>query len=149
LRMPGCSASLVSPHGLVATNHHCAQGSVIKVSGEGEGLLDAGFYARAMGEERRVPDLYMDQLVAIEDVTDEVTAATAGAQTDAGRAAALEEAVEAVEARLLGGRGGGHVVQVVGLYDGGRYSAYTFRRYTDVRLVMAPERALGYFGGDF
>ncbi|HLT48557.1 MAG TPA: S46 family peptidase [Rubricoccaceae bacterium] len=152
LRMPGCSASFVSPHGLVATNHHCAQGSVIEVSAEGEGLLDAGFFARSLEEERPVPGMYMDQLVAIEDVTDEVLAATAGAQTDAERAAALEAATDAVEARLLGERGGegaGFVVQVVGLYHGGRYSAYTFRRYTDVRLVMAPERALGYFGGDF
>jgi hypothetical protein len=152
LRMPGCSASFVSPHGLVATNHHCAQGSVLNVSEEGEGLLDAGFYARTLEEERLVEGMYMDQLIAIEDVTDEVLAALEGAQTDAERAAAQEEATEAVEARLLdahGGEGAGYVVQVVGLYNGGRYSAYTFRRYADVRLVMAPERALGYFGGDF
>ncbi|MDX1418418.1 MAG: S46 family peptidase [Rubricoccaceae bacterium] len=152
LRMPGCSASFVSPHGLVATNHHCAQSSIIGVSAEGEGLLDAGFIARSLDEERPIEGMYMDQLIAIEDVTDEVLAAAAGAETDAERVAALEEATEAVEARLLEARGGedaGYVVQVVGLYDGGRYSAYTFQRHSDVRLVLAPERALGYFGGDF
>jgi hypothetical protein len=152
LRMPGCSGSFVSPHGLFATNHHCAQGSVVAVSAEGEGLLDAGFYARRLEEERPVPGLFVDQLVAIADVTDEVLAAGEGAATDAERAEAQRAAAAAVEARLLAERGGeeaGYAVQVVGLYHGGRFSAYTFRRYADVRLVMAPERALGYFGGDF
>lgn len=152
LRMPGCSASFVSPHGLVATNHHCALGSVVAVSAEGEGLLDAGFAARSPAEERPVPGLYMDQLVETADVTDEVRAALEGAETDAERADARRAAVEAVQNRLLEARGGesaGYAVQVVPLYSGGRYTAYTFRRYTDVRLVFAPEEALGYFGGDF
>ena len=157
LRMPGCSASFVSPHGLVLTNHHCAQSSVVAVDRGGEGLLDAGFAAASLGDERRVPDLYMDQLVAIEDVTDEVSAPVDAAQTDAEREAAFAEAEAAVRARLLAPYGvaepdeaaDDYVVQVVGLYDGGRYSAYTFRRYRDVRLVMAPERSLGYFGGDY
>jgi hypothetical protein len=154
LRMPGCSASFVSPHGLFATNHHCAQGSVISVSAEGEGLLDAGFYARTLAEERPVPGMYVDQLVAIADVTGEVLAALEGAgpETDAERAEVQRAIVESIEAGLLAERGGeeaGYVVQVVPLYHGGRFSAYTFRRYADVRLVMAPERALGYFGGDF
>ncbi|MDX1438853.1 MAG: S46 family peptidase, partial [Rubricoccaceae bacterium] len=151
LRMPGCSASFVSPNGLVATNHHCGQGSIIRVSEEGEGLLDNGFYARSLEEERQVPNLYMDQLVEIEDVTDHVTAMidAAGAQTDAEAAAASAEAVEAVQEAIQAERGEGFTVQVVALYNGGRYSAYTYRRYTDVRLVMAPEARLGYFGGDF
>ena len=156
LRMPGCSASFVSPNGLVLTNHHCAQSHVIAVDEGGEGLLDNGFQAPDLEAERRVPGLTMDQLVAIDDVTDEVAAAVDAAQTDAEREAALEAATEAVTARLLAGYGieapdpdaDDYVVQVVGLYQGGRYSAYTFRRYRDVRLVMAPERALGFFGGD-
>ncbi|MDT0632139.1 S46 family peptidase [Rubrivirga sp. S365] len=157
LRMPGCSASFVSPHGLVLTNHHCAQSSVVAVDEGGEGLLDAGFAATELGQERRVPDLYMDQLVAIEDVTAEMSAPVDAAQTDAEREAAFAEAEAAVTARLLADYGvtapdedaDDYVVQVVALYDGGRYSAYTFRRYRDVRLVMAPEQALGFFGGDY
>ena len=156
LRMPGCSASFVSPNGLVLTNHHCAQRHVIAVGEPGEGLLDNGFYATSLGEERRVPGLTMDQLVAIEDVTDELAAAVDAAQTDAERQAAREGATDAVTARLLAGYGiadpdpdaDDYVVQVVALYDGGRYSAYVFRRYRDVRLAMAPEQALGFFGGD-
>ncbi len=156
LRMPGCSASFVSPHGLVLTNHHCAQSHVIAVSGEGEGLLDNGFTAAALAQERRVDGLYMDQLVAIDDVTDEMSGPIDAAQTDAERRAATEATSAAVTARLLAARGiaepdpeaDDFVVQVVALYNGGRYSAYTFRRYRDVRLAMAPERALGFFGGD-
>ncbi len=156
LRMPGCSASFVSPHGLVLTNHHCAQSHVIAVSQAGEGLLDNGFSATSLGQERRVDGLYMDQVVAIDDVTDEMTARVDAAQTDAERQAATESASQAVTARLLAARGiaspdsdaDDFVVQVVALYNGGRYSAYTFRRYRDVRLAMAPERALGFFGGD-
>ena len=156
LRMPGCSASFVSPNGLVLTNHHCAQSHVVAVSRPGEGLLDNGFTATSLDQERVVPDLYMDQLVAIDDVTDEVAAAVDAAQTDAERQAAFADAERGVTARLLGARGiatpdpdaDDFVVQLVALYNGGRYSAYTFRRYRDVRLVMAPERALGFFGGD-
>ena len=154
LRMPGCSASFVSPHGLVATNHHCGQSSVIGVDRGGEGLLDAGFYARSLDEERPVAGMYMDQMVAIDDVTAEIVAA-GDAATDAD--AAIAAATDAVVARLLAARGvmdaeaedADYVVQVVPLYNGGRYSAYTFRRWRDVRLVMAPEARLGYFGGDY
>ena len=151
LRMPGCSASFVSPNGLVATNHHCGQGSVISVSEPGEGLLDNGFAAHSLEQERPVDDLYMDQLVDIADVTDEVTVmiGAAGAQTAAEAAAAASDAVESIEEDMSAELGDGFTVQVVALYNGGRYSAYTYRRYTDVRLVMAPEARLGYFGGDF
>ncbi|WP_420454396.1 S46 family peptidase [Rubrivirga sp.] len=156
LRMPGCSASFVSPNGLVLTNHHCAQRHVVAVDRGGEGLLDNGFSATSLDQERRVDGLFMDQLVAIDDVTDAMSAPVDAAQTDAERRAAFEAAEAEVTARLLAPYGitapdadaDDYVVQVVALYNGGRYSAYTFRRYRDVRLAMAPERSLGFFGGD-
>ena len=157
LRMPGCSASFVSPHGLVATNHHCAEGAVVAVDRGGEGLLDGGFTAQRLADERRAPEMTMDQLVATEDVTAEMSAAVDAATTAEARTAATAAATAAITARLLAARGvadpadaaAPFAVQVVALYDGGRYSAYTFRRYRDVRLVMAPELRLGAFGGDY
>jgi hypothetical protein len=152
LRLPNCTASFVSPNGLVMTNHHCARGALAQVTQEGEHLLDDGFLTGSLADERPAPMLWLDQLVAIDDVTEEVYGAMEGAETIAERASARDEAIEAIQARKLneaGGEEGGHVVQVVSLYSGGRYSAYTFRRYSDVRIVMAPEIAMGHFGGDY
>lgn len=151
LRLPGCTASFVSPHGLVMTNHHCGRGAVAQVSLPGETLLDDGFTTSSLEEERPVPGLYVDQLVAIEDVTEEIFAALEGQETDAEKASARQEAIQAAQSRVLDAAGGpdaGFVVQIINLYNGGRYSAYTFKRYTDLRVVMAPELNLGYFGGD-
>lgn len=157
LRIPGCSASFVSPEGLIATNHHCAEGSVVKVSRPGEGLLDKGFLARTRAQERRIPDYYVDQAIATDDVTEAVEARirAANPQTDAERLQAQRDAAEAQRVEMLRARGidpadrdADVIVQIVPLYQGGRYSAYTYRRYRDVRLVMAPEVRLGFFGGD-
>jgi hypothetical protein len=151
LRLPNCTASFVSPYGLVLTNHHCARTSVEAVSRGDEDLLKTGFTSASLDEERHVPGLYVDQLIALEDVTNEVYAAIDGMETDAEKAAARTDAIDAISERITDAAGGadaGIVVQVINLYNGGRYSAYTFKRYSDLRLVMAPELQLGYFGGD-
>ena len=151
LRIPGCSASFVSPSSLVMTNHHCARSYVSQVSGPGENLLDNGFYASSLEEERPAEGLYADQLIDIIDVTDEVYAALDSAQTDAERADVRQQAIAQITERITdeeGGAEGDVEVEVISLYNGGQYAAYVFRRYPDVRLVMAPELQLGYFGGD-
>jgi len=150
LRIPNCSASLVSADGLVLTNHHCAREFVTQVSGEGEGLLDEGFYATDLADERPVEDFQADQLVDLVDVTDEVNARL-DEVAESERPAAREELLEEIRTRLLedlGGDEAGVVVEMVSLYDGGRTSAYVFRRYTAARLVMAPELRMGFFGGE-
>ena len=150
LRIPSCSASFVSPNGLVMTNHHCAREFVTQVQAEGEGLLDRGFYATDLADERPVEDFEADQLVEIVDVTDEVNTRL-DAVSEEDRAQAREEILAEIEERILDERGGedsGHVVEMVSLYNGGRTSAYVFRRYTQARLVMAPELQIGFFGGD-
>jgi hypothetical protein len=152
LRIPGCSAAFVSPYGLVVTNHHCVRGSaVVRVSGEGESLLDEGFFARSLEEERPIPNYYVDQLIGAEDVSDEILAATDLATSDEERQALRREVIEGIEARIEAqheGREGTVRVEVTPLYNGGRYSAYTYRRYPDVRLVAAAELQMGFFGGD-
>ena len=151
LRIPGCTASFVSSYGLVLTNHHCSRSAISSVSQEGEELLDAGFYAKSVSEERPVPNMYADQLISIEDVTDEIFAAQDSAQTDAERVQFRENAISLIQERIKEASELSDeevVVEVVPLYHGGRYSAYTFKRYSDMRLVMAPEMLIGYYGGD-
>ncbi len=151
LRIPNCSASLVSPNGLVMTNHHCARDFVTQVSLEGENLLDEGFYAATLADERAVDEFDADQLIEIVDVTEEIRAIVDAAPDAEARSAVRDSVTEAVAGRIAEERGGedaGIEVEVVSLYNGGLYSAYVFRRYSRAALVMAPELGLGYFGGE-
>jgi hypothetical protein len=150
LRVPGCSASFVSPDGLVVTNHHCVRNAITQVTRPGEALLDEGFFARELEAERRIPNYYADQLIAVEDVSSEVFAAMDTARDDAARQQARQAALARVEARLRERHAGAFAihVQIIPLYQGGRYSAYVFRRFTDVRMVAAAELQTGYFGGN-
>jgi hypothetical protein len=151
LRIPGCSSSFVSPNGLMVTNHHCIRGRLSGVARPGETLLDSGFVARSVAEERPIPGYYADQLIAIEDVSTEVLAAVDSAGTEAARAEARRAALERIERRLRAAHadlGDAVRIQIVPLYNGGRYSAYVFRRFTDIRLVAAVELQMGFFGGD-
>ncbi len=146
LRLPNCTASFVSSDGLVLTNHHCARESTTSVTQEGESLLDDGFYATTMAEERRVPDLYVDQMILMEDVTALVQAGVSPSASEARRAQELEARQEAIadSADAVHGLD----CDVTELYNGGKYSMYCFKRYDDVRLVFTPELKIGYFGGD-
>ena len=150
LRIPSCSASFVSSHGLVMTNHHCGRTFVSQVSEEGENLLDNGFYARSLEEEREVEDFDADQLVEIVDITPEVEERTIGL-VGGNLVEAREEVMEEIGNRLQEERGGeeeGWIVEPISLYNGAKASAYVFRRYSNAKLVMAPELQIGFFGGD-
>jgi hypothetical protein len=150
VRIPGCSGSFVSPEGLVMTNHHCAREAITSVAQDGEGQLDDGFIARSRDEERPLPDVWVDQLIDLRDVTADILT---GVDESAGldeQAATIESNTNALIAETLEALGDEtkYEVQVISLFNGGRYSLYVYRRYRDVRLVMAPELQLGYFGGD-
>ena len=122
-----------------------------QVTQEGETLLDDGLYATSLEEERPIPNYYVDQLVAAQDVSDEVLQALDQATTEAGREAARREVISQIQDRIGARHSGGEGtvrVEVTALYNGGRYSAYTYRRHTDVRMVAAAELQLGFFGGD-
>ena len=152
LDIGGCSAGFVSPNGLIVTNHHCVRGDVNRLSRPGETLLDSGFVARTLEEERRIPGFTADQLLAAVDVTAEVDAAAAQAGDDAGRTQARRDAGAAAAARLrqqYAQPGDSIRVRIVPLYNGARTSAYVFRRFTDVRLVVAVELGVANFGGDW
>jgi hypothetical protein len=141
-----CSASFVSADGLVMTNHHCARQSITQITQEGEDLNTTGFIAQTLQDERPVPGLYVDQLVLFKDVTDEVIDEINKAKTDEERAKFEDEIISKIEEREATATG--LEVAITKLYNGGKYSLYGYKRYTDVRLVLAPEDQLGFFGGD-
>ena len=150
LRLPNCSASFVSPNGLVMTNHHCAREAVTQVSRPGENLINDGFYARTRADERPIEDIHVDQLIDIINVTDEIESRLRGV-SDRDRFQRQEEVFEEVQERIARERGGAQAginVEVISLFAGGHYSAYVFRRYTNLKLVVAPELQIGFYGGD-
>jgi len=141
----GCSASFVSEGGLVMTNHHCAHACVEQVSSRERDLVRNGFYAPAAGDEIRCPDVEVNQLVSIADVTARMSRATEGLE-----GARFFEAQRAEMARIEKECQTSDRLRcdVVSLYHGGVYDLYRYRRYQDVRLVFAPELSIAFFGGD-
>lgn len=141
-----CSASFVSPEGLVMTNHHCARECVESISNQGTDHVVRGFYAATRAEEKLCPELYLDQLIEIENVTARMHAlARPGAS-----ATAIMEAQEAEVERIQEECQERSKLncQVVNLYHGGQFQLYKYKRYAPVKLVFAPELQAGFFGGD-
>ena len=141
----GCSASFVSPQGLVMTNHHCVVDCVEALSTPKQNLVEAGFAAQSPAEERKCDAFELDQLIQIRDVTAEVQQAVAGKTGEA-----ANTALHAKEAELQKSCGSDPSIRcdVVSLYHGGVYDLYRYKRYDDVRLVFAPEFQIAQFGGD-
>lgn len=142
----GGSGSFVSQNGLVLTNHHVAADTLHKLSTPEHNYLADGFYAKSMEEELKAPDLELNQLVAIDDVTERVTAAIKPEMTPAEAFAARRAVISEIEKESL--EKTGLRSDVVTLYGGGMYHLYRYKKYTDVRLVWAPELAIAFFGGD-
>ena len=142
----GGSASFVSSTGLVLTNHHVGADTLHKVSTPERNVFEDGFLAKTLAEELPAPDLELNQLVSIEDVTDRVMAAVKDGMP-AGEAMAARRAVMAeIEKESLDQTG--YRSDVVTLYGGARFHLYRYKKYTDVRLVWAPESGIAFFGGD-
>ena len=143
----GCSASLVSPNGLVLTNHHCIAGCAQNLSSPEHDYVKNGFTTARLEDEKQCPGTQAEILQTIGDVTPTINAATAGKDGDA-FARARDAAVAGVEKQACMAREATHRCQVIGLYDGGQYKLYTYRKYSDVRLVFAVEFDTAFFGGD-
>ena len=142
----GGSGSFVSEDGLILSNHHVGADTLQKVSTKERDYLKNGFYARTLAEEIKAPDLELNVLMSIEDVTARVNAAVkAGASDEEAfkqRRSVMAE-IEKESKDKTGLRS-----DVVTLYQGGRYHLYRFKRYTDVRVVFAPEQQIAFYGGD-
>ena len=142
----GGSASFVSSNGLVLTNHHVASDTLQKLSTPTANYVEDGFLAKSPADEIKAPDLELNQLVSIEDVTRRVNGAVKGDMSTAEafrarRAAMAEIEKESLETTKLRS-------DVITLYGGAQYHLYRYKKYTDVRLVWAPETKAAFFGGD-
>ncbi len=151
LRLTNCSASFVSTQGLILTNHHCVESCLAELSSKENSVLELGLFAASRKEERRCPAQHADVLVGTENITDAVLKAVSGLGDDAANDArkrtliSLEQACQQASTKSKTGR---LECQSVRLYQGGQYFLYKYKRYTDVRLVFAPEEDIAAFGGD-
>ncbi len=142
----GGSGSFVSPDGLVMTNHHVGSDALQKLSTKEKNLLDTGFVARTREEELACPDLEILALVAIEDVTARVNGTVPAGADPAAANKARREMMATIEKESKDVTG--LQSEVVTLYQGGEYHLYRYKRYAEVKIVMAPETAIAFFGGD-
>ncbi len=142
----GGSGSFVSPDGLTFTNHHVAQTCLYGLSKEGQDLYKTGFYAKTREEEAKCPDLELNQLIGIEDVTSKVNAGI-NPNTPAAQAGEIQRKnIAQIEADCS--KSTGLRCDTVTLFAGSQYHLYKYKKYTDVRLVFAPEFGIAFFGGD-
>jgi hypothetical protein len=150
VRLAGCTASFVSPDGLLLTNHHCVESCLAQNSTREQSRIETGFVAAARSEELRCPVQIAEVLQATEDVTARVTAAVRGLDDRAANErrretlTSLEQSCEETSSKS----GNQLKCQVATLYDGGQYWLYKYRRYDDIRLVFSPEAGIAAFGGD-
>ena len=151
IRLTNCTASFVSPDGLILTNHHCVESCLAELSSKNNSLIDRGFLAQDRRAERRCSTQLADVLVGTENITQAVAKAIQGLDDSAANGARkrvltdLEQACELASAKAKSGR---LKCQSVNLYGGGQYFLYKYKRYDDVRLAFAPEADIAAFGGD-
>jgi Peptidase S46 len=142
----GGSGSFVSPNGLVITNHHVAFGQLQKVSTPEKDYVKDGFHAKTQAEELKCPDLELNVLVSMENVTARVQGAVKSGMTEKQALDARKAEQAKIQKESLDKTG--LRSDVVSLYQGGEYWLYRYKKYTDVRLVFAPEQQMAFFGGD-
>jgi hypothetical protein len=142
----GGSGSFVSADGLTFTNHHVGAGCVQQLSTGGRDYIKTGFYAKTQAEEAKCPNLELNQLVGIEDVTDKVNVGVKPEMSAAEAGQAQRANMSQIEKDCSTSTG--LRCDVVTLYSGEVYNLYKYKKYTDVRLVFAPEFDIAFFGGD-
>lgn len=141
----GGSGSFVS-QGLIMTNHHVGSKAIYNLSTEETDLMEKGFLAKSFEQELKCPNMYVESLISIQDITKDVNkdvkdGMTAAEKEKIHKQACADIANSAKEKTGL-------QPEVVTLYQGAKYHLYLYKRFTDVRLVMAPEKNIAFFGGD-
>src|ERR1051326_8297738 len=145
----GGSGSFVSPDGLVITNHHVGLDVLQQLSDEKHNYVKTGFKAKTQADEVKAKHSELNVLMDIKDVTEEVNKAVTSDMNAEKASLARRGVMNTIQKDALKGKDDKKWgAQVVTLYQGGQYHLYTFRKYTDVRLVFAPEVDIAFFGGD-
>lgn len=142
----GCSASFVSTNGLVMTNHHCVHSCIEQISKSGTDRVANGFYAKTAKDEVKCPEIEVNKLLEIKDVTAKIQTATKALKGKVYNDR-LKAEMSKMEKECSGGSDATRC-DVVTLYHGGKYNLYKYQRYQDVRLAFAPELSIAFFGGD-
>jgi hypothetical protein len=151
VRLSNCTASFVSPDGLILTNHHCAEECLADNSTPEHSLVETGFLAASRDEEKKCGTQIADTLVEMQDITASVNAATRGQDARSAnevRKRTLTRLEQDCEEASKKAASGPLKCESVDLYEGGQYFLYKYKRYDDVRLVFAPEVGIAAFGGD-
>lgn len=148
VRVGGGTGSFVSANGLVLTNHHIVRSSLAKLSTAERNLLKTGFYAPTNSDELKASDLTVEVLVSMEDVTERVQAAGRSAADDQKAEAHRKSEIALIEKEARE-KTTALRPTVISLYEGGEYWLYSYKKYTDVRIVFAPEAQAAEFGGDY
>ena len=143
----GCSGAFVSEDGLIMTNHHCGRDELHTVQQDGENILKDGFYAESLEKERKIENLYVDQLISIEDVTNEIKSYMKNGTTDDEKISLRDKIKDSLTTKYEDETGLKCII--VTLYHGGKYSLYAYKRYDDIRLVMAPDFQIAATGWDW
>jgi len=143
----GGSGSFVSPDGLIITNQHVASGQLTKLSTKERDIVKNGFYAPTQADELKTADLEVNMLVSYENVTERVQSAVKQGASDKDASSQRRAAISAIEKEST--EKTGLKSDVISLYNGGEYWLYRNKKYTDVRVVFAPEEQAAFFGGDY
>jgi hypothetical protein len=146
VRIGGGSGSFVSPHGLIFTNHHVASDCISKLGSAQHDYMKEGFSAAGPPQELPCPDMEANVLVALDDVTQQVKEAAKDETVPAEALQKRRAAIARLEKECIDKTGNN--CAVVKFFSGERYDLYQYRRYTDLRLVFAPEFGIAFFGGD-
>ena len=141
-----CTGEIISGEGLILTNHHCGYGAIQDHSTVENDYLTDGFWAMNRSEELENPDLFVDFLLRMEDMTDRVLAVVNDDMTEDERAQAIDAEIKVIKGEVT--EGNDYIAKVKSFFEGNEYYMFVYERFNDVRLVGAPPSSVGKYGGD-
>ncbi len=143
----GCSGSFVSLDGLIMTNHHCVRDIALQAQIKGEDFLQNGFYAENLEDERKIPNLFVDQLLYTENITSSILDDFVNSLSDSEKRELINSKIDSIESHYS--KTTKLVCKVIPLYGGAKYILHSYKRYSDIRLVMLPEFQIASTGWDW